>query len=710
MTNLTKTDLSYRIRVFLEKFRLNKNNKTVKNLYTKDITDNKTYYRTYKLSASFGQGILAKKPWMAFLKHGFKTSNGVYPYFSIDIDTNLLISHIGFSNEHKVYLSDDITNKIKNFNNSYSLKKEFYIEEEINERLILEITDYIDKMIDFFNTLDFTFLHKISLDTYLTREQNYIQREGIYLEYSKTNDTWNDFGYSGFYNLIINYKNNNLIFEDGLKILFLKFNDNKSEYDLVDLKTINSLNNKNLIKLNTFTNDEEISFISQIQEDKFYRKLAKEYDFNFCRYILALIHDAGVCKDKFEFDSFINLTKHEYFDKSLIRNSEAYYCYKKGSLFLTMDNMEPNLIDLEFEYKFQLPRFKDSHNINLTFKDKSLYKGSINLFIGKNGLGKSYALKKLIEYLSIDDFNSLVENNLISNRPVINKLLVISNVYDDNFVSKKTDIKKNTFSFIDYKYINLLKNRSFNNQEKNISRINLSIALKEILRYKLVGYQKINKIDILIKVLKNIIDFDHILITNNNKEEELFRIYSGEREQLNFISRINEDNDLKFIKNDSIVYFSSGQLTFIKYLFYVLAFIEQDSLVIIDEPENFLHPNLEMELIKLLYQILELTNSVCIIATHSTHMSREVSRYYINEFSLNDNSVDIFNPAIETFGNSLEFISDNIFKDLDKRNRYFYKKLIELTNDNNYEEIRKKYSKDLNIETLSYLKRLIDGN
>lgn len=54
--------------------------------------------------------------------------------------------------------------------------------------------------------------------------------------------------------------------------------------------------------------------------------------------------------------------------------------------------------------------------------------------------------------------------------------------------------------------------------------------------------------------------------------------------------------------------------------------IEEESLLILDEPELYLHPELEVNLINMIKNILNETNSYSIIATHSSIIAREVEK------------------------------------------------------------------------------------
>ena len=63
------------------------------------------------------------------------------------------------------------------------------------------------------------------------------------------------------------------------------------------------------------------------------------------------------------------------------------------------------------------------------------------------------------------------------------------------------------------------------------------------------------------------------------------------------------------MKDGNKVDISSGQRLFCYIVLNVVGQIRSDSLIVIDEPELFLHPTLEIEFISLLKKVLEAFNS-----------------------------------------------------------------------------------------------------
>lgn len=118
-------------------------------------------------------------------------------------------------------------------------------------------------------------------------------------------------------------------------------------------------------------------------------------------------------------------------------------------------------------------------------------------------------------------------------------------------------------------------------------------------------------------------------------------------------------------EDDKILKLSSGQKVFSNFVINLLSMIEENSLVIIDEPENTLHPNLEIDFMKILKSILTKFKSFAIIATHSATITREVPKDFVHIIKINKENIPrVMSPTINTFGSNIGTITNYIFDDV----------------------------------------------
>ena len=263
--------------------------------------------------------------------------------------------------------------------------------------------------------------------------------------------------------------------------------------------------------------------------------------------------------------------------------------------------------------------------------------------------------------------------------PFFHKLIVIAYSPFESFHTKDTVIElferrekptRNRFSINrkrlkvnEYSYIGF-KNDDNGMFDINTPRIKTIESIIKISTYDKENdwWRDKSRLDILMDTLLTCIDFDSIMIfdrCNPGKSS-----YIVDNTLFKSISKIDAINcDIKFMKDDKELPLSSGQRIYSYMIPAIVSEIEDESILLIDEPELYLHPNLEIELLCMLKHLLGETNSIAIIATHSAVISREIKSKSIHILHRSGMSVSVLKPGIETYGESLESIISEIFDD-----------------------------------------------
>lgn len=162
-----------------------------------------------------------------------------------------------------------------------------------------------------------------------------------------------------------------------------------------------------------------------------------------------------------------------------------------------------------------------------------------------------------------------------------------------------------------------------------------------------------------------------------------------------------------FDENENQIRLSSGQRVYTNLVINLFSMIKENSLIIIDEPENTLHPNFEIGFINILNSILEEYNSFAIVATHSSIIAREIPTKFIQMIIVNEenNDVEIQEPVMKSFGASISDITNYIFDDVFYENKPYsnwleknIKKYIDLNKD--FNEFKEDYIQALSYELL----------
>jgi hypothetical protein len=126
---------------------------------------------------------------------------------------------------------------------------------------------------------------------------------------------------------------------------------------------------------------------------------------------------------------------------------------------------------------------------------------------------------------------------------------------------------------------------------------------------------------------------------------------------------LQDRHGVVFLKDGKPIHLSSGQRLFSYIVINILGAIRRNSLILIDEPELFLHPTLEIAFVRMLKAILTSYGSKALVATHSLVTVREIPRNCVHVFELTDEGTVIKTPPFETFGGDVQRISSYVFGD-----------------------------------------------
>lgn len=335
-----------------------------------------------------------------------------------------------------------------------------------------------------------------------------------------------------------------------------------------------------------------------------------------------------------------NYSSHKQFD-SLIRENEVEQILRQEKYIIEGQNIKSRY---QFSYKFTPKYTNDTVTVDFKFDKEGVLPNRIYALIGENGVGKT----QFITTLPLDIANKKVEL-FLPHIPIFSKIIAVSNSYYDNF-----SIPKQTASF-NYVYCGLSK--LVKGEKETLS----PIALKQRLNKSCKDIQKKDRTRSLKKILDKIL--------NESIIEELFKI-----------EKYNEVEKLVFqYENISPICnkISSGQSTLIYVFCDIVSNIRYDSLLLFDEPETHLHPNAITTLMTAIYELLEEYQSYSIISTHSPLIIRELLSRSVYVMERNVNYPSIKKIGLESFGENLTTLTEEIFgnKEVPK---YYKEKILEL--------------------------------
>lgn len=400
-------------------------------------------------------------------------------------------------------------------------------------------------------------------------------------------------------------------------------------------------------------------------------------------YLVYTEHDAAAAA----------LTNTEGFRRSLQRERGSVKAYLDGWKVIAREAMA--VMDLGF-------RFEDVcggvSKLELKFQSEDGLPHDINVLIGPNGVGKSQVLHQIVgDWLSDPDRRSVDRG--FAERPNLSQVVVVSYSPFERF---PVDVEKRKIQDKDvYRYFGF-RDRRPATREGGRSRIELTHeapkrnsaqslidCLADDMRFRrLQAWSK--KLETAERVLKTAFEFDYaavrvpadvdadtyyqdgatarlVEINYDDGSTDYFLPISSERVEDLHIEHIRDHvllaEGVTFLKDDAPVELSSGQKLFSFIVINILGAIRRDSLVLIDEPELFLHPTLEIQFIDMLKQILEQFNSKALLATHSVVTVRETPARCVHVFARTEDGLVVSKPPFQTFGGDVQRITSYVFGD-----------------------------------------------
>jgi predicted ATPase len=389
-------------------------------------------------------------------------------------------------------------------------------------------------------------------------------------------------------------------------------------------------------------------FCSLGQSNRYYSKLRDNLEKDIADHYLDAVNDLAINRGLVE-----SFEHEDGFKTSLLRSSEAQKALREGNKIfknLKIENV------FRFTFSTQIGNAIDKHSIKFDYTEKADLPFRIKVIIGKNGTGKTQYIGKLASTLSGHEAQGEFSTKYL---PPFSRVIAISYSLFDRFPRPK---QTKTYS---YYYCGFQGGKGFLTPNQIHTRLNKAFTvLKKSDRVQLFG--KYLSLVLSEEIALDILDEDYIKFTTK-----------------------------EFILYDENEYskYSSGQIIMILILAEVVAYITNESLLIIDEPETHLHPNSISLFINVINRILNKFDSYAIISTHSPQVVQEVPSKDIIVIERIENSPSIRGLDIETFGENLNTITERIFHTI-SHDEYYRVFLNRLSQEKTYDELIEIFEKN----------------
>jgi len=430
---------------------------------------------------------------------------------------------------------------------------------------------------------------------------------------------------------------------------------------------------------NFFENLDE-DFFSLGQDVSYYETLNK-FGVDFKDEILHALNDISSNPDIYEQAIEKNVTKI-----SILR-SVSPTSVKGQFRRLALGNSELT----KFNFIFHSPKHSrsqsDGMKLEFNVEPKSNPPTNINVIIGRNGVGKTHLFNNMISSLLTGDIkNGYFTNTLENSQRLFSNLISVSfSAFDEMAPIKE---KRDKTKYINYSYIGLKRIEKGNELLPPKSPTILKNEfVKSVKKCKLQGKKERWR-----KALK-MLEADPIF-----KESEV-----------SVISKINNDAEFKKVASSIFNKLSSGHKIVLLTITRLVETIEERSLVLIDEPEGYLHPPLLSAFIRALSDLLIKRNAVAIIGTHSPVVLQEVPRSCVWKLRRHGATAISERLEIESFGENVGLLTQEVFG-LEVTDSGFHNIIRKLANQNeNYNQAIEKLNNQLGQEGKAILRTLINN-
>jgi ABC-type Mn2+/Zn2+ transport system ATPase subunit len=450
------------------------------------------------------------------------------------------------------------------------------------------------------------------------------------------------------------------------------------------------------------------NYLSLPGEIAFYEQLRDRLNLDAARDAAIALRDASYLMHLQQDPAAHSLIESQPFQKSLLRERSETKSYLDGWKLFSAEAM--SVLDLGFQFE---DVFGDMSTLSLKFKQSSILPHNVNVLIGPNGVGKSQILHQMVrDWLDATPEKHSRKFGFVE-KPNLSQMVVVSYSPFERF---PVDLEAHDLQDKDvYRYF---RGRSISRTPGRLAGISLTHqapkknaaaslldCLADDIRYK--GLRSwANKLATVERVLRTAFAFDHAAINVGDASGSDTRFYADTTfiDPLSFdvddsryipissdrIDELNVDkvrdalnaaDGVTFFRDGEIVQLSSGQKLFSFIVINILGAIRRDSLILIDEPELFLHPTLEIQFIDMLKTILDRFNSKALLATHSLVTVREVPTDCVHVLARTKDGLSIRTPPFQTFGGDMQRISSYVFGDSEASKpfeRWIEEKLKEL--------------------------------
>lgn len=526
---------------------------------------------------------------------------------------------------------------------------------------------------------------------FLTRDA--AESSGVHTVVVPSKDRWNDFGYSTIADIGLRRESDDLEWFSGRFAV-------EGEESLREFADRVVKNPRTGVQLGSLGKP----YASLLSDIKQYSLARRTIGSDSAARQLSVLHDIALLRDSGEqVPGWSNFFDSEVFSLSFVRSSESYLAFREGAAVLfgrateNTDSLQPFGVALLTGPKVRFAFEFDSQN---------LLRGRIAVLIGANGCGKTTSLALLARGLADTKSKSL----RFEHRPPINQVLAFA--HSGALAKFQTRVEAAGSAKIRaFALDSVGRRRTSSKTAPSDTRLLVEVARASDEEGPLLDYL----LEVFNKEFPSLRMQVPVKTRSNNPGAKTYEsldrwMRGGEQRQLEAAAEVDHTRPIKYLDSDGNPrVLSLGQQTFIRFVLTTFANAGPASVLLIDEPENFLHPNLISGFMRVLHRVLTGTRSIALVATHSPFVVREVQRAQVHVIKQADGRTIVAKPRLQTLGANVATISDEVFSD--DLPRHLHEELLSLaiTQNMTFDSALDAFAHELSTEALMLLRSRMEG-
>lgn len=519
------------------------------------------------------------------------------------------------------------------------------------------------------------------------------ESSGIHTVVVPSKDRWNDFGYSTIADIGLRSESNNLEWFSGRLAV-------EGEKSLREFAGRVVENPKTGVQLSSLGKP----YASLLSDIKQYSLARRTIGSGSAARQLSGLHDIALLRDRGEqVSGWSNFFDSEVFSLSFVRSSESYLAFREGAAVLlgrateNTDSLQPFGVALLTGPKVRFAFEFDSHN---------LLRGRIAVLIGANGCGKTTSLALLARGLADTKSRSL----RFEHRPPINQVLAFA--HSGALAKFRARVGSTGSAKVRAFALDPVGNRRTRSKTvPSDTKLLVEVARASDEEGPLLD----SLLDVFNREFPSLRMQVPVKTRSDNPGSEPYKaldrwMRGGEQRQLEAAAEVDHTRPIKYLDSDGKPrVLSLGQETFIRFVLTTFASAGPASVLLIDEPENFLHPNLISGFMRVLHRVLTGTKSIAFVATHSPFVVREVQRAQVHVIKQVDGQTFVAKPRLQTLGANVATISDEVFSD--DLPKHLHEELLSLaiTQNMTFDNALDTFAQELSTEALMLLRGRMEG-